>query len=160
MPNTTPLQVIAGRIDTPVLIADAQGRIAWINAAYERVTGQDADHVIGMPIPRFSNADACADASTAEQDRALEDTRSQRVHLEMVSALAGGVAHEINNALTPVMLSIDILREEAPHMQALLHDVEEGATRGANVAQALLDYSRALKADPTTPIDWRDRIKR
>src|SRR5260370_22446557 len=37
--------------------------------------------------------------------------RSQRI--ESIGALAGGIAHDLNNALVPVLMGSDILRESA-----------------------------------------------
>ncbi|HEY3369183.1 MAG TPA: EAL domain-containing protein [Symbiobacteriaceae bacterium] len=38
--------------DNAVLIADAAGRVKWVNAAYTRLTGYEAHEVLGQP-PRF-----------------------------------------------------------------------------------------------------------
>ncbi len=69
--------------------------------------------------------------------------RQQR--LESVGRLASGVAHDLNNILTPILMAPAMLR---PHIgdagaRMLLESVENAARRGSTVVRQLLAFSRS-----------------
>ncbi len=69
--------------------------------------------------------------------------RSQR--LESLGVLAGGIAHDLNNVLGPIVAYPDIFREELPPGSPLLEDVteiEEAVRRAIAVIQDLLALAR------------------
>ncbi len=72
--------------------------------------------------------------------------RAQR--MESIGTLAGGIAHDLNNILAPIMLSIDILKREAdtPKAHAILKMVAESAQRGADIVRQLLSFARGMKS--------------
>ena len=74
--------------------------------------------------------------------------RGQR--LENLGALAGGIAHDLNNILAPVLMATDILREEIPAGPAhqLLNTVEASARRGAALVNQIVQFARGIKGDP------------
>jgi PAS domain S-box-containing protein len=72
--------------------------------------------------------------------------RTQR--LEAVGALADGVAHDLNNILTPILMSTGILKEESSAENlALLSMIEQSARRGAEIVQQLLTFSRGAEGE-------------
>jgi signal transduction histidine kinase len=84
----------------------------------------------------------------AEQGRALLERRLQhRERLETVGTLAGGIAHEINNALLPITLLTDLaLREAALPERARgdLQTVLAAARQARSLVQKILTFSRSL----------------
>ena len=68
--------------------------------------------------------------------------RAQR--LESIGALASGVAHDLNNILQPILMSMRILREKTddPESREMLHTVENCAQRGADIIKQLLLFAR------------------
>jgi PAS domain S-box-containing protein len=70
--------------------------------------------------------------------------RSQR--MESIGTLAGGVAHDLNNILSPIMLSIDILKEESNSAETLeiLETIGTCAQRGADIVRQVLSFARGL----------------
>ena len=74
--------------------------------------------------------------------------RSQRV--ELVAALAGGIAHDINNALTPVRIGIDLLREGVtPEVQeSVLGTMHTGVQRGTELLDRILEFARGASGKP------------
>lgn len=71
--------------------------------------------------------------------------RAQR--LESVGNLAGGIAHDLNNVLTPILLSIELLR--APlhdHPQRdVLKTINQSAQRGADLVRQVLTFARGVE---------------
>ncbi len=79
--------------------------------------------------------------------RSLEDQLRRRQRLETVGTLAGGVAHEFNNALVPIILYTEsALDELAGHDRARidLDNVLRSARRARDVVQKVLTFSRQL----------------
>jgi PAS domain S-box-containing protein len=71
--------------------------------------------------------------------------RAQR--MESIGTLAGGVAHDLNNILAPIMMSIDILKEisENPQARSILETIEVSAKRGADIVRQVLSFARGLE---------------
>ncbi len=73
--------------------------------------------------------------------------RAQR--MESIGTLAGGVAHDLNNILAPIMMSIDILKLTAtdPQAQKILETIEVSAKRGADIVRQVLTFARGLEGE-------------
>jgi PAS domain S-box-containing protein len=71
--------------------------------------------------------------------------RAQR--MESIGTLAGGIAHDLNNILTPIMMSIDVLKTapEMPPSDKLLETMEVSAKRGADIVRQVLSFARGLE---------------
>jgi two-component system sensor kinase len=71
--------------------------------------------------------------------------RAQR--MESIGTLAGGIAHDINNVLLPIMMAVDFLKGEIPTPQrlAILNDLETSAQRGAEMVKQILSFSRGVE---------------
>jgi len=68
--------------------------------------------------------------------------RAQR--LESLGALASGIAHDLNNVLAPIMMSMPLLRDSVRDDTArrLLGMVETSAQRGADIVRQVLTFAR------------------
>jgi PAS domain S-box-containing protein len=68
--------------------------------------------------------------------------RSQR--LDSVGRLAGGIAHDLNNILVPILMAPSLLRETVtdPAAGEILNSIETSANRGAAIIRQLLTFSR------------------
>ena len=71
--------------------------------------------------------------------------RAQR--MESIGTLAGGIAHDLNNILAPIMMSIDILKMTAtdPQSQNILETIGISANRGADIVRQVLSFARGLE---------------
>jgi PAS domain S-box-containing protein len=72
--------------------------------------------------------------------------RSQR--MESIGTLAGGVAHDLNNVLTPILLSFELLAAKATSEEdrKLIEKTKASATHGAALVQQLLAFARGAEA--------------
>jgi PAS domain S-box-containing protein len=71
--------------------------------------------------------------------------RAQR--MESIGTLAGGIAHDLNNILTPILMSIDLLKGMTEDSGALeiLDTIEASAERGADIVRQVLSFARGVE---------------
>ncbi len=83
--------------------------------------------------------------------------RAQR--LESIGTLAGGVAHDLNNVLTPILLTIDLLSTQvhSPEERQIIEKTRASATHGAALVRQLLAFARGVDGERTS-IDLRSAI--
>ena len=75
--------------------------------------------------------------------------RAQR--MESIGTLAGGVAHDLNNVLTPIILSIELMAAKltSEEDRRLIEKTKASATHGAALVQQLLAFARGADAKRT-----------
>ena len=75
---------------------------------------------------------------------ALQSQLLRQQRLESVGRLASGVANDLNNILTPILMAPAMLRSYVTDAGArmLLESMESGARRGSAIVQQLLAFSR------------------
>jgi PAS domain S-box-containing protein len=71
--------------------------------------------------------------------------RAQR--MEAIGSLAGGIAHDLNNVLAPILLSLEILKErlDDDQDQVLLSTLQTSAQRGADLVRQVLSFARGVE---------------
>ncbi len=81
---------------------------------------------------------------TQSKEASEQGLRTQR--LESVGLLAGGVAHDLNNALAPILLGLEIMRPGLPPKMVKLHELmQTSANRGAAMVRQLLGFARGAE---------------
>ncbi|MEH2176603.1 PAS domain S-box protein [Nostoc sp.] len=75
--------------------------------------------------------------------------RSQR--LESIGTLAGGIAHDLNNILSPILMSVQVLQKKLPDSQSqqILQTLENNVKRGANLLKQVLSFARGIESKRT-----------
>ncbi len=73
--------------------------------------------------------------------------RAQR--MESIGTLAGGIAHDLNNCLSPIILSLELLTEKFtdPDSRELLDIVSTSARRGSEMVRQVLTFGRGVEGD-------------
>ncbi len=73
--------------------------------------------------------------------------RSQR--LEVIGTLAGGIAHDLNNVLSPILMAVQLLRMKIndPKGIQLLNTLETTVNRGADIVKQILAFARGSEGD-------------
>ncbi len=73
--------------------------------------------------------------------------RTQR--LESLGTLAGGIAHDLNNVLGPILISFQMLRKRLPgeENQKLLDLLESTVRRGSGMVKQILTFARGVEGE-------------
>ena len=96
-------------------------------------------------------------ALVEEKDRLLYEKNVtdlqllQAQKMEAVGQLTGGVAHDLNNILTVITGTIEILSEafaDRPELLAITKMIDDAAARGADLTQRLLAFARKQPLQP------------
>ncbi|MEX2531785.1 MAG: response regulator [Gemmatimonadota bacterium] len=128
------------RLGTPVdlefEIVAAGGSRKWIRGIAEPVRGEGGA-IVGLQ-------GAVQDIS----DRKLLEQgyiRAQR--MESIAALTSGMAHDLNNVLAPILLSLDLVRDEVrkPEVIESLSTIESCARRGTEMVEQVLSFARGIE---------------
>jgi PAS domain S-box-containing protein len=84
---------------------------------------------------------------TEEKRLAAQYLRAQR--MESIGTLAGGIAHDLNNVLTPIMMAIEVLQGKVSDPVGLrtLSTIETSVKRGADIVRQVLAFGRGVKGD-------------
>jgi two-component system cell cycle sensor histidine kinase/response regulator CckA len=84
---------------------------------------------------------------TDRKKREQLTNRSQR--LESIGTLASGIAHDLNNVLTPILMGAKLLStDRAPaNRQGLLNTMVASAQRGAALIQQLLSFAGGIRGE-------------
>ncbi|MEH2467549.1 PAS domain S-box protein [Nostoc sp.] len=75
--------------------------------------------------------------------------RSQR--LESIGTLASGIIHDLNNILSPILMSVQLLQKKLPDSQSqqILQTLENNVKRGANLLKQVLSFARGIESKQT-----------
>ncbi|MBX3747928.1 MAG: PAS domain S-box protein [Verrucomicrobiae bacterium] len=81
------------------------------------------------------------------EKKRLEGQILQAQRLESLGTLAGGIAHDLNNMLAPILLSVDLLRSEKEEAEAAesLRTIERSARRAAEMVRQVLSFARGME---------------
>ncbi|HEY2343662.1 MAG TPA: PAS domain S-box protein, partial [Chthoniobacteraceae bacterium] len=73
--------------------------------------------------------------------------RTQR--LESIGTLASGIAHDLNNILSPILMSVAVLRRSltTPDNERMLNIIEGSAERGAGIVKQVLTFARGVEGE-------------
>lgn len=82
---------------------------------------------------------------TERKRQETERHRAQR--LESLGSLASGIAHDLNNLLTPILIAADVLLEEPGEgdQRTLLEGLQVSARRAADVVEQILSFARGIE---------------
>lgn len=84
--------------------------------------------------------------SDITQRKRLESQFLRAQRMESIGAMAGGIAHNLNNVLAPIVMSVDVLgaSEEDPERRELLGLIEKSAKRGAEMIRQVLSFAQGV----------------
>lgn len=135
------------RYDTEVVVADGR-----------KVTVDFSCGPLRDSAGRVSLLVAAAVDITARKELEQQFLRAQR--MDAIGMLAGGLAHDLNNILAPMLMAAGLLkmRLTEPADQRMVTLIEGGAQRGAGIIKQLLTFSRGVEG-AKGPVQFRHLIR-
>ena len=114
----------------------AKGRRIWVHAIGEA----ERDH--GETTVRVQGA---LQDITERKNMEAQFLRAQR--LESIGTLAGGIAHDLNNVLSPIMIASDMLEMDIqdPAVRDTIKIIRNSAQRAADLVKQVLSFSRGVE---------------
>jgi two-component system, cell cycle sensor histidine kinase and response regulator CckA len=85
--------------------------------------------------------------SDITEERKAETARLRAQRMESLGTLAGGIAHDLNNVLTPILMSVQLLAQnnhDAGERQ-ILDGMEDAVKRGADMIRQVLAFARGVE---------------
>lgn len=131
-----------------------------------RMKRADGSHCL-VEVARIKDAGRAGDqahllvANDVTDRRSIRDQLVLTERLASLGTIAASVGHEINNPLTFVLINLDFLRDELPHLLkqhpeeqrvrellTVLRDTREGAKRAGDIVTELKAFARLDEDDP------------
>jgi PAS domain S-box-containing protein len=118
---------------------------------YIRKDGSRVPILVGGTMFEGSDEEGVCFVLDLTERKKLEQQFLRAQRLESIGTLAGGIAHDLNNILTPILMSIEFLKslmEDAEGLE-LLETIEMSAHRGAGIVQQVLSFARGVEGQRT-----------
>lgn len=128
----------AGDWNGEAILKSRDGKEITVNSRLTLVRGQGEEPKSVLAI----NTDI-----TDRKEMEARFLRTQR--MECIGTMASGVAHDLNNILSPVMIAVPMLRESLAGDEAvgLVNNIEVSAKRGAEIVKQLLAFGRGVEGE-------------
>ncbi len=86
---------------------------------------------------------------TAQKRLAVQSLRAQR--LESICTLSTGIAHDLNNVLSPILMAVPLLQSwvKEPHSRKLLDSIEASSKRGTELVKQVLAFAHGGEGEPS-----------
>ncbi|MCE0499756.1 MAG: PAS domain S-box protein [Methylacidiphilales bacterium] len=153
----------AGRINwvamTPLEYADldrraleeiaASGACAPYEKEFVRKDGSRVPILVGAATFEDSPEEGVCFVLDLTERKKLEQQFLRAQRTESIGTLAGGIAHDLNNILAPIMMSIEILKtiSDNPQAKNILETIEISAKRGSDIVRQVLSFARGLEGE-------------
>ncbi|MBI3754277.1 MAG: PAS domain S-box protein, partial [Deltaproteobacteria bacterium] len=88
-------------------------------------------------------------AQDITEHKKLQEQVLRNQRLESIGILAGGIAHDLNNVLAPIMMSVQILKRQNTDQvsQRILSTLDASAKRGADIIRQVLTFARGAEGE-------------
>jgi PAS domain S-box-containing protein len=85
--------------------------------------------------------------SDVSERKKLESQLLRTQRMESIGTLAGGIAHDLNNILSPILMSVGLLKEAEtdPDRLNLLDTIETSGRRGSDMVRQVLAFARGVE---------------
>ncbi|MEW5798464.1 MAG: PAS domain S-box protein [Bacteroidota bacterium] len=120
-----------------IVIQRKNGESRWLDFAGARIDNKGKGVGIGI-------------AFDITEKKAIEKQFLRAQRLESIGTLVGGVAHDLNNILAPVVMGIERLRRMLDHEKVRILDIMEvSARRGVSLVRQVLTFAKGTEHERT-----------
>lgn len=128
----------------------ADGSIRNLETRYRHRSGELRDVIISLELIDLAGIHEpvlIALITDVTDRKRLESQFLRAQRLESLGTLASGVAHDLNNVLAPILLSIGLLKsgESDADRLDILDQIETSARRGASMIRQMLSFARGAE---------------
>lgn len=83
------------------------------------------------------------------EKKQLEEQFLRTQRLQGLGALAGGIAHDLNNVLSPILMVADLIRDDlgSEESRRMLDTAQASAERGAEMVKQILSFARGVNCE-------------
>jgi PAS domain S-box-containing protein len=126
-----------------------QGSSAPYEKEYIRKDGSRVPVLIGAVFFEDSPKEGVCFVVDLTEPKKLELQFLRAQRMESIGTLAGGIAHDLNNILAPIMMAIHLLRDLSDNPQAtkILDSLQTSAQRGADIVRQVLSFARGMEGE-------------
>ena len=95
---------------------------------------------------------------TEKKNLETQFLRAQR--LESIGTLAGGIAHDLNNVFSPILIAVQLLalKRDSTQVEQCLKIIENNAKRGTELVKHIVSFAQGIQGD-RTQVQVRHLIK-
>ena len=125
-------------------------RRGWGTIVRQRHEVESADATLEESVRKLRESNEQLLAETRKRQQ-LQEQLQQSQKMEAIGRLAGGVAHDFNNMLTPIMGYAQMELAKLPYGDSSagsLEQIQKAAERAANLTRQLLAFSRRQVVEP------------
>lgn len=134
------------------VMTGGDGKSGWHEVDYRVRLADGAERWLLQRCAEESGEDArdgllCGVVMDVTERKNLEQRVLRAQRLDSIGTLAGGVAHDLNNVFSPILMFIGVLkrRMEGGDLANLVQGVEGCARRGADMVNQILSFARGLE---------------
>jgi PAS domain S-box-containing protein len=125
----------------------AHGVCAPYEKEYTRKDGTRVPVLVGAAAFEYNPQEGVCFVVDLTDLRRLEQQFLRAQRMESIGTLAGGIAHDLNNVLSPIIMALDLmkLKFRDPSSQNLLEIISTSANRGADMVRQVLSFARGVE---------------
>ncbi len=149
------VEFVLGRVREPKSFAE---KIAHLYAHPDESSSDVIEQVDGTIVERYSAPVRGSDGRyygrvwtfhDITERKKLEQQFLRAQRMEGIGTLASGLAHDLNNILTPIMMSVPLLHLGIPEetREKIIDTIEISAERGAQIVKQVLTFGRGLEGE-------------
>ena len=112
------------------------GREYWLEMSISPVTDTDGRITHLVSVQR-----------DVTERKKLEEQFLRAQRMESIGTLAGGIAHDLNNLLSPIIMGADLIAqfETKEETRLVLNNMRRSARRGADLVRQVLSFARGVE---------------
>ncbi len=127
----------------------ARGVCAPYEKEYLRKDGSRVPVIIAAAVFDDNPMEGVCFTVDLTERKKLEQQFLRAQRMESIGTLAAGIAHDLNNILAPIMMSVPMLRRELPaaEREGIIATIEMSAERGAQIVKQVLTFGRGVEGE-------------